>query len=264
MQNYQNTERARRYKAYVSPLGTTQLHLRNPLIIAWWSAAFPGFGHLLLSKYLRGYVLVIWEIIINVNAHINVAMIHSFNGQFELAKMVLEPRWMLLYIPTYIYAIWDSHRTSVDMNKVFILADRENARFINFQITGLEINYLDKRTPWVAVMWSIFTPGAGQLYIHRIATAFFIMVWVIIIVYFSHFLEGVHFLFLGDFNQAKSVLNGQWLLFIPSVYFFAMYDAYVNTVENNKLFDSEQRNFLKERYQDPTFDLPLNLTKRDG
>ncbi|WP_346274871.1 hypothetical protein [Halobacillus naozhouensis] len=144
----------------MSQLGTTQIHLRNPLIIAWWSAAFLGFGHLLLSKYLRGYVLVLWEIIINISANINLAMIYSFQGQFDLAKQVVEPRWMLLYIPVYIYGFWDSYRTSVDLNKVFILAYRENARFIHFQITALEINYLDKRKPWVAVMWSFFMPGA--------------------------------------------------------------------------------------------------------
>lgn len=263
MQNYQNTNRARRYKAYVSPLGTTQLHLRNPLIIAWWSAAFPGFGHLLLSKYLRGFTLFLWEIVINVNANINLAMIHTFGGQFELAKQVLEPRWMLLYIPTYIYAIWDSHRTTVDMNKVFILAEQENARFINFQITALEINYLDKRSPWVAVMWSAFMPGMGQLYIHRIVGAFFNLIWIIVIIYYSHFLEGVHLLLLGDIHQAKTVLNAEWLLFIPSIYFFSIYDAYVNTVENNKLFDSEQVDFLKKRYQHPHFKLPFNLIKRD-
>ena len=40
----------RRYIAYVSTLGTTRLHLRNPFVIAWWSIAIPGLVHLLLSK----------------------------------------------------------------------------------------------------------------------------------------------------------------------------------------------------------------------
>lgn len=63
MDNYTNNNTARRYTAHVSIFGTTQIHLRNPSIIAWWSAAFPGCGHLLLSKYLRGFVLFIWEVI---------------------------------------------------------------------------------------------------------------------------------------------------------------------------------------------------------
>lgn len=257
------TIKARRKKAYVSQFGTTQIHLRNPQIIAWWSAAFPGFGHLLLSKYLRGFALFIWEIIVNINANINLAIIYSFGGQFNLAKEVLDPRWMLLYIPLYFYAIWDSYRTSIDLNRVALLADRENASFVNFQITAVEINYLDKRIPWVAVMWSIFMPGAGQLYIHRLITAFFILIWFIVIVYISHLLESIHFIVLGNLDSAKSIINGEWLLFIPSVYVFAIYDAYVNTVENNKLFCSEQKSFLQSRYQQPTFKLPINFVKRD-
>jgi hypothetical protein len=38
-------------------------------------------------------------------------------------------------------------------------------------------------------------------------------------------------------------------MFVPSVYGFAVYDAYINTVENNKLFIDEQRNFLVKNYQ---------------
>lgn len=263
MQTHTNTDRARRYKAYVSALGTTQIHLRNPYIVAWWSAAFPGLGHLLLSKYLRGFILFIWEIVVNVNSKLNLAMVYTYGGQFEQAKEALEPRWMLLYIPVYFYGIWDSYRTTVDMNKIYILADRENANFINFQITSLEINYLDKRKPWIAVMWSFFMPGAGQLYIHRIVVTFFIVAWTVIIIYYSHFLEGVHYLILGHLHDANAVLSREWLLFLPSVYFFSIYDAYVNTVENNKLFDNEQNNFLKKKYQHRDFHLPLNLVKRE-
>jgi len=77
MNNYTNDNTARRYKAHVSIVGTTQLHLRNPFIIAGWSAAFPGFGHLLLSKYLRGYSLFMWEILVNNMAHLNQAIMYS-------------------------------------------------------------------------------------------------------------------------------------------------------------------------------------------
>ena len=125
MNNYTNDNTARRYKAHVSIVGTTQLHLRNPFIIAWWSAAFPGFGHLLLSKYLRGYSLFMWEILVNNMAHLNHAIMYSFTGDIEMAKEILEHRWLLLYLPVYIFGTWDSCRSTVDMNKVFILAELE-------------------------------------------------------------------------------------------------------------------------------------------
>jgi hypothetical protein len=107
-------------------------------------------------------------------------------------------------------------------------------------------------------------PGTGQLYIGKIIGAFFILAWIIILVYFSNFLTGVHLLVLGNFNKAKAILNGEWLLFLPSLYFFAAYDAYLYTVEGNKLFDDEQKLFLEKEYQKPSFDLPLNVAKKTG
>lgn len=255
MNNYANDNTARRYKAHVSVLGTTQIHLRNPYIIAWWSAAFPGFGHLILSKYIRGFTLFIWEVIINLNAHVNLAMIYSFQGNIELAKNILDTRWLLIYIPVYIFGIWDSYRTTVDMNNVYFLAEREDHSFNTFSIGALEINYLDKREPTLSFVWSLLMPGLGQLYIHRIVTAFFVIVWTVVFFYFSHALEAVSLLFLGEIKQATSILQPEWLLFFPSLYGFAVYDSYINTVENNKLFDKEQRGFLKGNYQDPNFQI---------
>jgi TM2 domain-containing membrane protein YozV len=253
MENYTNDNTARRYRAHVSILGTTQIHLRNPYIIAWWSAAFPGFGHLLLSKYLRGFVLIIWEVIVNIQANVNIAMVYSFQGEIEQAKEVLDTRWLLIYIPVYIFAIWDSYRTTVDLNKVFVLADREEHKFNSFSIGALEINYLDKRNPVMAVLWSAFIPGLGQLYIHRIVTAFFVIIWTVIFFYYSHALEAISLLFLGEIKMATTVLEPEWLLFFPSLYGFSIFDAYINTVENNKLYDKEQRKYFLEKYQSPSF-----------
>ena len=255
MDNYTSDNTARRYKAHVSILGTTQLHLRNPYIVAWWSAAFPGFGHLLLSKYLRGYALFIWEVIVNLNSHVNLAMMYSFQGKIDLAKEVLNTRWLLMYIPVYLFAIWDSYRTTIDMNNAYVLAEREDHRFNTFTLGALEINYLDKRNPVLAVMWSLFIPGLGQLYIHRILTALFLIIWLVVFFYYSHVLEAVSLLFLGEVQKATSVLKPKWLLMLPSLYGFAAYDAYMNTVENNKLYEKEQRKYLQENYQAADFQI---------
>jgi len=260
MRNYTNDNTARRYKAHVSSMGTTQLHLRNPYIVAWWSAAFPGFGHLLLSKYVRGYLLFVWEVVVNLNANINLAMVYSFQGKIGMAADVLNTRWMLAYIPVYLFGIWDSYRTTVDLNKVYVLAERENHTFNTFIIGALEINYLDKRNPKMSVLWSLLMPGLGQLYIHRVATAAFVIVWSVVFFYFSRGLEAVSLLFLGQVEQATAVLHPEWLLFLPSLYGFTVYDAYVNTVENNKLFDSEQKKYLENRYRQPGF----GIGKRAG
>ena len=253
MNNYSNDNTARRYKAHVSIWGTTQLHLRNPYIIAWWSAAFPGFGHLLLSKYLRGYALFIWEVIVNLNAHVNHAMIYSLQGNIDAAKEVLNTRWLLMYIPVYIFAIWDSYRTTVDLNKIYLLAEHENHRYNSFALGAIEINYMDKRNPLVAIMWSMFIPGLGQLYIHRVLASFFIIFWLVIFFYYSHALEALSLLFLGRIDQATSIIKPEWFLLIPSHYGFAIYDAYINTVENNKLFEKDLRTYIKQTYQSKDF-----------
>jgi hypothetical protein len=254
----------RRYIAYVSTLGTTQLHLRNPFVIACWSFAFPGLGHLLLSKYLRGYLLFLWEIFVNVNGHINLAILYSFTGRFQMAKDVLDINWVLFYIPTYIFAVWDAYRTTVDLNHQYILATREDAEIKVFNVSPIEINYLDKRTPWNAAGWSAVMPGLGQVLIHRIPAALFIIIGFIAMSQQAKLLPALHYTFLGQFEYAKSIVNPQWFLNISSVYFFAIYDAYENTVSNNKLFDWEQIKFLKKNYQDKNFNMPFEKTNVRG
>lgn len=54
-------------------------------------------------------------------------------------------------------------------------------------------------------------------------------------------------------KEATSILKPEWLLFIPSHYGYAIYDAYTNTVENNKLFEKDLRRHLKENYQSTGF-----------
>lgn len=257
MDNFSSPFRARRYLAYVSMFGTTQIHKRNPYTVAFWSTAFPGFGHLLLNKYIRGYLLVLWEFYINQKIHLNLAIVHSFNGEFQAARDALDPKFMSLYIPVYLFAIWDSYRTAVDMNKVYVLARREDARFSEFSIGALEVNYLDKRKPWIAVVWSIGIPSVGQLYLHRIVLATFILLSTIVLVRESHIILAIHDLILGDFRSSKEAVDAQWLLYAPSFYFFTIYDAYVTTVENNKLFDHSLRSHLVRNYQPPGVTLTI-------
>lgn len=262
MQQSQNNQvTSRRKVAYVNMLGTTQLHLRNPWVIVWWSAAFPGLGHLLLCKYLRGFFLLIWEMIVNYQGHINQAIFYSCIGEFDQAKLVLDKNWMLLYFGTFIFAIWDGYRTTTDINNIYTLASREDAEIESFHISALGINYLDKRSPINALVWSALSPGMGQLYLHNIITAVFISIWWIVNIYMSKSLPAIHYSFLGQFEQAKSIIDIHWLMNIPSIYLFSIYAAYVNTVENNKLYDWEQSKFLKRQYQYEGFRLPVENGK---
>lgn len=245
--------------AYISPFSINYLHLRSPWIPAWWSAAFPGYGHFMLCKYVTAYILMAWEIFINSGSKLNTAIYYSMIGNFTKASHVLNKEWILLYIPVFVFSIWDCFRRTVQYNQDYILGFREQEQEAthSVNISTLELNTLDKRKPWIAVTWSLMFPGLGHLYLNRLPAVVFGTIWLVVIVHFGHILPAIHYTFYGQFAMAKSVLDPQWLLYIPSVYGFFAYDAYVNAVEYNKLYEREQTKYLVNNYQYPHFTYPL-------
>jgi hypothetical protein len=264
MQKHSPTPLPRRQRARVSILGTTQLHLRNPMIIELWSAIFPGCGHFLLSKYFVGMILFIWEVFINLESHLNLSIYYTFAGSFELAKAVLNKDWLLLYIPTYLFAIWDCYRTTLDINQQFQLAAHEDAPVAPFIIHTMGLNHLDKGSPWVSAIWSLLSPGVGQLVTRRLLIAFFLLGWWIVVVYQSKLLPSIHFTAMGQFELAKEALDKQWVLNVPSIFLFGVYDAYVHTVEGNKLFEWEQARFFRQEFQSKLFQMPIPCVNEEG
>ena len=64
--------------AFYKSLGTT--YQTDPS--TWQTVAnsiIPAF-HI---KYLRGYALFIWEVVVNIKAHVNLAMVYSFQGNID-------------------------------------------------------------------------------------------------------------------------------------------------------------------------------------
>lgn len=247
----------RRPKSAISLLSINVFHLRNPLVVAWWSIVYPGFGHLRMGSVSKGVFLFAGELFINTQAHINMAIIYSFTGNFTMAKEVLDTHLLLLYCGILVFAVWESYRVTVEINKVSFLADHENDPMVPTMLNAEGLNYYEKRNPWVAVVWSMLVPGAGHLYCLSIIVAFFMLIGGAIILYLSHLLPAIGYTALGQFAQAKAVLDWQWLLNMPSFYCFAIYDAYVKSVEINKIFDQEQAQFLRNKYQSPIFLMPL-------
>ena len=75
-----------------------------------WSIAIPGFGQLLNKRYIKGIILIILELLINVKAGINTAIVLSFLGETELAVKATNYQWLMFYPCIYLYAIWDAFR----------------------------------------------------------------------------------------------------------------------------------------------------------
>lgn len=182
---------------------------------------------------------------------------YSLLGQFDLAKQVLNTRWFLLYVALYVYAIWDSYRGSIDLNKQYILADREDGPLTPFVIKTLDTNFLDIRIPWFSAVLSLLSPGLGHLYVHKVITGLFFIAWTILVIYMSQTLPAAHYTLTGDFNSAKCIVDMQWLMYLPSIYGFVLHDSYVAAVEYNKLFKKAQSRFLRDTYQRPDFKKPM-------
>jgi hypothetical protein len=242
--------------ANLTSLLTNQIHLRQPFVIAWWSAAFPGFGHVMLCKYFTGFVLMGWELFINVNSNLNTAIILSMIGRWDEAKQVLDMRWFMFYMAIYVFAIWDSYRRTCELNQQFLLAYRTRKPIKAFINDGIELNYLDKRSPGYAVLWTMLLPGLAHLYTSRFPSALILMFIWLLVSYQSNLLIAFHYLTQGSFEASIQAIDPQWFLFIPSMYVFTIYDSYSTTVEYNKLYKREQSNMLKSLFQSKGFRMP--------
>ena len=247
----------RRTRAHISQFTISQLHLRNPWVISFFAFSYPGFGHLLLHRYAAAFILITWEAFINNMANVNLGILYSLLGDFETAKKALDEKWLMLYVGIYMFSIWDSYRVTVDHNKLYLLADREDAPIPSLNIGSWDINSLGRCKPWIALAWSFLMPGLGHLYIHKILTGFFVFGYTITVLYFGHIPQAIQFTMVGEFAQAKQIINMQWAMYLPSIYVFIVYDSYVSAVEYNKLFEKELSNYLRRNYQNPNFKPPI-------
>jgi len=256
--NRNGQQQAKRHViAYINPYTIIYLHWRNPWVAAWWSASFPGLGHMLLSKYVVAFLLIFWEFGVNYFSKLNEAIYYSMVGDFGMAKSVLSKKWLLLYIAAYIFAIWDTFRQTVILNDEYKLGCLEGSQIVSADTSFLDMNKLKKRKPVYAVLWSLFAPGVGHIYIGRTLSAVLFFTWFAVAMFFSNILEAIHFTMLLDFESAKKIIDKQWFLNMPSFYVFSAYDAYVNAVEYNRLFEKEQAQHFKRHYQSPEFVMPV-------
>jgi hypothetical protein len=78
--------------------------------VLMWSLAMPGVGQFLNGKLIKGIVLLVLELIINVQGRLNLAIVHSFQGQIEEAIAITDYQWVMFYPCVYMFGIWDAYR----------------------------------------------------------------------------------------------------------------------------------------------------------
>jgi hypothetical protein len=75
-----------------------------------WSIALPGFGQLLNKTYLKGIILIVLELLINMKANLNQVIILSFQGNIRGSIEATNYQWLMFYPCVYMFAIWDAYR----------------------------------------------------------------------------------------------------------------------------------------------------------
>lgn len=73
-----------------------------------WSIAIPGFGQLLNGKIIKGLLLIILELWINVHAHLNEIIVLGFQGDILGSVNAANFQWLMFYPCVYMFAIWDA------------------------------------------------------------------------------------------------------------------------------------------------------------
>lgn len=111
-------------------------------------------------------------------------------------------------------------------------------------MTSYTINSFHLRNPYVIAWWSCVYPGFGHLTLGSSAKGIFVFVGELTINYMSHLNLAIIYSFTGQFQQAKDVLDTQWLLLYCGILVFAIYDSYRITVEANKLSVLADREYI--------------------
>ncbi|MEW9674395.1 hypothetical protein [Ammoniphilus sp. 3BR4] len=75
-----------------------------------WGIALPGFAQFLNQKYFKGFVFIVLEFLINVNARLNQAIIFSFQGDIKKSIEVTDYGWLMFYPCLYLFAIYDAYK----------------------------------------------------------------------------------------------------------------------------------------------------------
>lgn len=240
----------RRKKMFMGSMGINVAQKTRPWVAAWWSVALPGFGHIHLGMYIKGFILMAGEIVFNLLANVNQSIYYTFLGQFEQANQVLNHQWTTLYCAVFVFSIFDAYRLAVEINKMAWLESKQAIRdFTQDTIRELELNAMDKRIPWVAAFWSFIFTGLGHVYSQRIVSGFIMLGWTVAITYHAKLHCLVTLTMLGQFDRLHEVaINYEWALFFPSIYCFGIIDAYEQAVTFNRLFKEEQAYHFQKRY----------------
>jgi TM2 domain-containing membrane protein YozV len=147
--------------------------------------------------------------------HVNEAIYYTFLGQFQRANQVLNYQWTTLYCALFVFALFDSYRVAVEINKMAWLESRQKIRNLTRNaVQGFDLSALDKRIPWVSAFWSIMFTGLGHIYCHKIVSGFLLLGWTVTIAFHAKLPYLVMFTLTGQIHRLHELaINYEWALF---------------------------------------------------
>ncbi|UFJ39282.1 hypothetical protein LOK74_14505 [Brevibacillus humidisoli] len=164
----------RRPRAFLSTLTTNHLHLRNPWVVSFFAFSYPGFGNLMHHRHGKALILILWEVFINHQAKVNLGIMYSMQGHFEKAKQVLDTRWLILYLGIYMFAIWDSYRSTIDLNKLYLLADREDVT-----VPPVNVLFTSSASHSSHFCWQLRSRHANPRHAMVVVSAFYLLFYLL-------------------------------------------------------------------------------------
>ncbi|MDN4074337.1 hypothetical protein QYF49_15220 [Fictibacillus sp. CENA-BCM004] len=84
-----------------------------------WSVALPGVGQLLNKDYIKGFLFLLLEMIINLQANFNQIILLSFHGRIEEAMSATHYNWLMFYPCFYFFSLWDAYKNATDSSSKF-------------------------------------------------------------------------------------------------------------------------------------------------
>lgn len=96
------------------------------------------------------------------------------------------------------------------------------------------------KSPYAAMLWSCVLPGFGQFYNRDYIVGSLLIGLEFIVNLNSNLNLSLLHTFMGDINSAHHVIDYRWALFYPSLYSYAIWQAFNSAKANNDKLDGRE------------------------
>lgn len=107
----------------ISPLSINFLSQREPWLAGFLSGILGGMGQIYNFHFIKGFILLVWVIVINYHSQFNHLLKKTLLGR-EIFLQQVNWQWLLFYPSIITFCIWDSYVGAIELNKLFMEEQR--------------------------------------------------------------------------------------------------------------------------------------------